>query len=48
MNSVRNSKMVIDNPPQADMLARYVENLINKKNEKSGITREFLLEKGFL
>ena len=33
---------------EVDMLAKYVENLINKKNEKSGITREFLLEKGFL
>jgi len=33
---------------EVDMLARYVDNLINKKNEKSGITREFLLEKGFL
>ncbi len=33
---------------EADMLARYVENLINKRKEKSGITREFLLEKGFL
>lgn len=33
---------------EVDMLARYVENLINKKKEKSGITREFLLEKGFL
>lgn len=33
---------------EVDMLARYVENLINKRKEKSGITREFLLEKGFL
>jgi len=33
---------------EVDMLAKYVENLINKKKEKSGITREFLLEKGFL
>lgn len=33
---------------EVDMLARYVENLINKKKEKSRITREFLLEKGFL
>ena len=33
---------------EVDMLAKYVENLINKKNEKSGITKEFLLEKGFL
>ena len=33
---------------EVDMLARYVENLIKKKNEKSRITREFLLEKGFL
>ncbi|NIM03626.1 riboflavin synthase [bacterium] len=33
---------------EVDMLARYVENLINKKKEKSGITKEFLLEKGFL
>lgn len=33
---------------EVDMLAKYVENLINKKKEKSSITREFLLEKGFL
>ncbi|MDH5662491.1 MAG: riboflavin synthase [Elusimicrobiota bacterium] len=33
---------------EVDMLARYVENLINKKKEKSRITREFLSEKGFL
>jgi len=33
---------------EVDMLARYVENLIDKKKEKSRITREFLLEKGFL
>jgi len=33
---------------EVDMLAKYVENLISKKNEKSGITKEFLLEKGFL
>ncbi len=33
---------------EVDMLAKYVENLINRKNEKSGITKEFLLEKGFL
>jgi len=33
---------------EVDMLAKYVENLINKRNEKTGITREFLLEKGFL
>jgi len=33
---------------EVDILARYVENLINKGNKKAGITREFLLRKGFL
>ena len=33
---------------EVDMLAKYVENLSNRKNKKSNITREFLLEKGFL
>ena len=33
---------------EVDILAKYVESLINKRDEKTGITREFLLRKGFL